>query len=260
MNLNYKIENEGQTIVLIHGLSDNLEYWQPLTNRLKKKYRILRYDLRGHGKSESGNEKISMDTYTEDLLKLLDKLKIKKANLIGFSLGGAIALDFTTRHPERVSSLVLMSSFYKSDEYLTKIFTSLKKALKKGFPEFFDSILPMILCPETITEYEEELKMIKNSKEKTANTTAYIQAIDACINYNIEDKIENINVPTLILAGKYDEITLQSTQKALHNQIKNSKIVILDNVKHNLLVGENIDQISNIIENFIQIDIEHKKS
>ena len=250
MNLNYKLESDGETLVFIHGLSDNLEYWQPLTNLLKDDYQILRYDLRGHGLSELGYEKISMETYADDLLELLDKLKLKKVNLIGLSLGGAIALYFTTKHPERVSSIVLMSSFHKSDKYLTNKFLSLKKSLNKSFQEFYDTILPMVLCPEVIREYEEELNLIKKTGSETANVDAYIKAIDACLNYNVEDKLSQINAPTLILAGKYDELTLPSMQKSLKKQIKNSRMITFNNVKHNILIGENINKTGNIMKKF----------
>jgi pimeloyl-ACP methyl ester carboxylesterase len=145
MELNYTLEGEGETLVFIHGLSDSLLYWQPLINNLKSHYQILRYDLRGHGLSEAGDEKVSMDIYVEDLLSLLDELELKKVNIVGFSLGGAIALNFISKYPERVSSLVLMSSFYKSDEHLTKVFITLKNALEKSFTDFYDMILSMVL-------------------------------------------------------------------------------------------------------------------
>lgn len=251
MNLNYRLEGKGKTLVFIHGLSDNLDYWQPLIQPLKKSYQILSYDLRGHGSSELGNEKISMDTYVEDLLKLLDKLELNKVNLIGLSLGGAIALSFSIKYPSRVSSIILMSSFYKSDKHLTNVFNTFKTSLEKSFTDFFDTILPLVLCPEVIKDYEDELNFIKDTASKTANVDSYIKAVDACLNYNIENELRYINVPTLILAGKYDEITLPDNQIELHEKIGNSKIIILDNVKHNILIGENIAKISDIITEFI---------
>lgn len=251
MNLNYKLEGRGKTLVFIHGLSDNLYYWQPLVDTLKDNYQILRYDLRGHGLSELGKEKISMDLYVEDLLSLLDNLELSQVNLIGLSLGGAIALDFTIKHPERVSSMVLMSSFYKSDKYLTNVFNSLKRSLEKSFLEFYYTILPMVLCPKVIKENQEELNVFKYIASETANVKAYIEAIDVCLNYDVEQDLEYVNVPTLIIAAKYDEITLVNMQKELHSKIKNSDIIVFNNVKHNILVGENINKTGIILKNFI---------
>jgi pimeloyl-ACP methyl ester carboxylesterase len=140
--MNYKLEGSGETLVFIHGLSDNLLYWEILANSLKDDFQILRFDLRGHGDSELENDDITLDTYVDDLFDLLGELKIDKVNLIGFSLGGAIALDFAVKYPRMVSSLVIMSSFAKTEDYLKNILNNLKMALKNSFEEFYDLILP----------------------------------------------------------------------------------------------------------------------
>ncbi len=250
MNINYKLEGEGKTIVFIHGLSDNLLYWQPLVNSIKNHYQILQYDLRGHGLSEWKNEKISMSTYVDDLLFLLNKLEIKSANFVGFSLGSAIALDFAIKYPQRVSSLVLISSFFKVDQHLSVVFNTLKQSLEKGFPEFFETIIPMVLCPEVIRENRDELNMLKCVASETANLQAYIEAVDVCLSFNVEDKLQYIDIPTLIIAAKYDDLTLQSMQEELHDKIRNSKMTVFDNVKHNILIGENIEKLSDMLIKF----------
>ena len=248
--MNYKLEGSGETLVFIHGLSDNLLYWELLASDLKKSYQILRIDLRGHGGSELGSDEITLDTYVQDLKNLLDELKIQNVNLIGFSLGGIVALDFIRRYPEAVSSLVLMSSFYKVDSPLEDVFAQFRNALEKSFGEFYDLILPMVLCPEVIENNREELKFLKEIASETANTEAYIKAIDASSNVNFERLLSQIDVPTLILAGKYDEITSLDSQKDLQSKVKNSKIIIFDDTKHNLLVGKNNVEIIDILKNF----------
>lgn len=248
--MNYKLEGSGETLVFIHGLSDNLLYWEFLASNLKGQYQILRIDLRGHGGSKLGNDEITLDTYVKDLKTLLDELKINNVNLIGFSLGSIVALDFYMKYPKMVSSLVLMSSFYKIDSHLERVFTQFKKALNVGFNEFYDLILPMVLCPNVIDANKEELEMLKGVASKAANTEAYIKAIDASLNANFEEHLSQISVPTLILAGKYDDITLADMQKELKSKIDNSEIIVFDNVKHNLLVGENQLEILNALKNF----------
>ena len=250
MKLNYKLEGNGKTLVFIHGLSDNLDYWQPLTSLLKNHYQILRYDLRGHGLSEPGNENITMDTYVEDLHNLLNELELSEINLVGLSLGSAIALSFTIKHPDRVSSMVLMSSFYKCDKELTKVFNSFKRSLKKSFATFFDTILPMVLCPEVIEDNRELLNLIRDTSS-TVNVESYIKAVDVCLEYDVENELKYVDVPTLILAGKYDEITSPDMQRQLSDRIRNSRLIVFNDVKHNLLAGENIVKISDIINKFL---------
>lgn len=251
--MNYKLEGNGKTLVFIHGLSDNLLYWEFLATNLKQNYQILRVDMRGHGESKLGTDEITINTYVDDLNNLLDDLNIPNVNLIGFSLGGAVALDFTIKYAEKVDSLVLMSSFYKVDDDLRNTLYQFKNALNVSFDEFFDSILPMILCPNIIEDNKNELETLKEITSQNANVEAYIKATDVCLNFNCEEDLSNINVPTLILAGKYDDISNLDMQKDLHNKIKNSKLVVFDDVKHNLLIGENNEKIVTLLEEFFKI-------
>ena len=237
--MNYRLEGSGKTLVFIHGLSDSLLYWEFLANNLKNNFQVLRVDLRGHGGSELGNEENTIETYSNDLNDLLDELNISKVNLIGFSLGGCVALDFAIRCPQKVDSLVLMSTYHEVDDGLRDTLCRFKDALNVGFEEFYDFIVPMILCPEVIMENKVELELLKDIASKDANVEAYIKAVDACLNFNVEKHLSQINIPALILAGRYDDISTLDVQKDLHEKIKDSKLIVFDDAKHNLLVGKN---------------------
>ena len=250
--MNYVLDGNGKTLVFIHGLSDNLLYWEFLANNLKHSHQVLRIDLRGHGKSELGNEEITIDTYTEDLNSLLEKLNISKVNLIGFSLGGAVALDFAIKYPKKVDSLVLMSTFFKANDNLTITLNKFINALDVGFDEFYDTILPMVLCPDVIEDNKNELESLKVIASQNANTEAYIKAADACSNFDAEKHLQKIDIPTLILAGKYDDISTLDMQNDLNGKIKNSKLIVFENVKHNLLVGKNNEKILTILNDFLK--------
>ena len=212
-------------------------------------------DLRGHGDTELGNDVITIVSFIIiDNKPHLNEMGIENdVDIIGFSLGGAVALDFAIRYPRMVSSLVLMSSFCRADEYLSNILNQFKEALNNNFEEFYDLILPMVLCPQVIKDNSEELEVLKALASKTANTQAYIQSADACLNFNVEKDLSQINVPTLILSGKWDSISLLTSQKNLKNKIKNSKLIVFDNVKHNLLVGRNNAVILDILKDFLKI-------
>ena len=246
--MNYKLEGSGETLVFIHGLSDSLLYWEYLASNLKDQYQVLRVNLRGHGGSELKDDELTIGLFADDLHSLLRELNIGKVGLIGFSLGSAVALDFAIRYPQMVSSLVLMSSFYRVDEHLENIFNQFKNALDNGFGDFYDLILPMVLCPDVINDNLENLEALKEFALLSANTQAYIQACDAGLDFDVEDKLSQIDVPTLILAGKYDEITMLESQKELRRKITNSKLIVFDDVKHNLLVGKNNEKILNILK------------
>ena len=249
--MNYKLEGIGKTIVFIHGLSDSLLYWEFLANNLKHDYQVLRVDLQGHGESELENEEITIETYVRDLNNLLEKLDISKVSLIGFSLGSAVALSFAAKYPSKVDSIVLMSAFYKADDALRETLTHFKNALNTSFEEFYDVILPMVLCEDVIEANKKELELLKDIGSQNANTKAYIKAVDACLNFNAEEYLSEIDVPTLILASKRDEISKLDMQKELSDKIKNSELIVFDNVKHNLLVGKTNENILFILKEFL---------
>ena len=94
--------------------------------------------------------------------------------------------------------------------------------------------------------------MLREIGSQNANTEAYIKAVDVCLNFNAERYLQEINVPTLILAGKYDEISTLEIQKDLQNKIKNSKLIVFDDAKHNLLVGKNNKKILTILKKFLK--------
>ena len=252
MKLNYLLEGRGdKTIVFIHGLSDSLLYWEFLASNLKHDYQVLRVDLQGHGESELENEEITIETYVRDLNNLLEKLDISKVSLIGFSLGSAVALSFAAKYPSKVDSIVLMSAFYKADDALRETLTHFKNALNTSFEEFYDVILPMVLCEDVIEANKKELELLKDIGSQNANTKAYIKAVDACLNFNAEEYISEIDVPTLILASNRDEISKLDMQKELSDKIKNSELIVFDNVKHNLLVGKTNENILFILKEFL---------
>ena len=103
--LYYESRGQGPAVVLLHGGLNDSRLWDEQMRPLSKRFRVVRYDLRGFGRSNA--EKVEFWP-PEDLRALLDFLKIEKATLVGLSLGGIIAADFALEHPERVERLVLV--------------------------------------------------------------------------------------------------------------------------------------------------------
>ena len=104
-------ENE-TALVLIHGLGDRRELWKGIVPGVAEEQRILTYDLRGHGESDvpADPSAYSMSIFVDDLRALLDSLGVFRARLAGFSLGGAVAVHFALRHPERTIALAMINA------------------------------------------------------------------------------------------------------------------------------------------------------
>lgn len=250
--INYELEGEGKTIVFVHGLSDSLVYWKVLTETLKKDYQTLIFDLRGHGESSDDDRKTTIDLYQEDLYQLLKALNIENAVFAGLSLGGNVILDLAINHPEMVNGLIVMSSFPEHDEKLKEIFDDFEKAIDQGFVEFFDTILPYTLPDDLLEEHKELLENVKIEAAKTANIEGIRNGINAGYGFNLTDRLNEIKVPTLVIAGEEDNLTDLDIQKKISDNIKGSELIVLENTKHNILIGRNIEKVLNIINDFMK--------
>ena len=251
ITINYELEGEGKTIVFVHGLSDSLAYWKVLSENLKNDYQTLIYDLRGHGESSDDDRNTTIDLYQEDLYQLLKSLNIENAVFVGLSLGGNVILNLAVNHPEMVNGLVVMSSFPEHDEKLKNIFDDFDNAIDEGFVEFFDTILPYTLPDDILEEHKELLENLKVEAAKTANIEGIKKGINAGYGFNLTDKLNEINAPTLVIAGEEDNLTTLDIQRKISDNIQDSELIVLEKTKHNILIGRNIEKVLNIINDFM---------
>lgn len=107
-SLYYEEQGSGEPVILIHGHSLDRRMWDGQFSELARRYRVIRYDMRGYGKSTPQIENFQF-THAEDLIVLMDSLHIDKAHIIGLSLGGEVGADMVGWFPERVRSAVLVS-------------------------------------------------------------------------------------------------------------------------------------------------------
>ncbi|WP_327995544.1 alpha/beta hydrolase [Brevibacillus choshinensis] len=106
VDLYYEVQGEGQTLVMLHGGGTDMRDWIFLTPLLSKNFKVVTVDARGCGKSPAPMEP---SNYIEDVLSLMDHLNIEQATLVGNSIGGQIATEFSLSYPERVQNLILLS-------------------------------------------------------------------------------------------------------------------------------------------------------
>ena len=112
----YEVQGVGDPVVLVHGFGAKKETWLGQFGPLSEKFKVIRFDNRGAGKSDRPNEPFTMDMFVEDIKGLMDALAIDKAHIIGWSLGGMIVQHFLLKYPERVDKAVLLLTNYKDKE------------------------------------------------------------------------------------------------------------------------------------------------
>lgn len=139
MDLYYEVNGEGQPIILITGGAD-VRNWKFVAPLLAKQYKVVAFDGRGSGKSPSPVEDVN---YVEDLLSLLDHLRINQATLIGHSMGGQLATDFALKYPGRVLKLVLLAPGLSGFNYSMEVEENMKK-IHEAAPDI-DKMVELLL-------------------------------------------------------------------------------------------------------------------
>ena len=233
-NQNYYSFNDNNTvpIVFIHGVGLNLNMWEPQINFLKD-HSTLSYDLLGHGKTPYNKDTVTLNNFSNQLLSLLNFLKIQKINLVGFSLGSLIALDFASTHQEKLNSLTLIGATYKrNEEERLKVLDRFnqaklnkpisKQALKRWFSDDYLNKYPDI--------YNQFMTILNKEPEDHYN---FLKAYNLFANH-IDDieKIKKIRTKTLIMTGSNDSGSTVAMSKSLSNDLINSNFVEINNGKH----------------------------
>ena len=236
--------------VFIHGVGLDQQMWKPQINSLNE-FSTLTYDLLGHGKSELINNEVSLDDFSNQLKSLLDFLNIKKINLIGFSLGSLIAIDFTTKFKEYLNTLTLMGTTYqRTDEERSRVLDRFeqaklnkpisRQALKRWFSDKYLDENPEIYI---------EFMNILNKKPKDHNN--FLKAYKLFVNHRDDiELIKKIETKTLIMTGSDDPGSTVAMSESLSKVLVNSKFVEVKNGKH-LCSIECADDVNINLKNFI---------
>jgi (E)-2-((N-methylformamido)methylene)succinate hydrolase len=247
----YFFKNKDSTpLVFIHGVGLDHQMWDKQVNYLNE-FSILTYDLLGHGKTPFNKENLNFNDFSNQLLEILDYLKIEKVHLVGFSLGSLVALDFSTRHQNKIEKLILIGTTYKrSDQERALVLDRYnqaklnkpisKQALKRWFsdkylednPKTYDLFMSILnKKPEDHKNFLKAYELFANHKDDIAN-------------------IQKINRKTLVMTGSNDPGSSPSMSKELVKDLINSSYIEIKNGKH-LCSIECADDVNINIKNFI---------
>lgn len=223
-----------QTIILIHGFPLNKSMWDKQIEELMHNYRVIAYDIRGHGNSDIGDDDFSIELFVKDLLGLMDKLEIGKAIVCGFSMGGYIALNAIENHPERFNALVLCDTNCTADnsegkEKRMKTIVSIKEY---GLELYAEESIKKLFAPISFLIQLKEITLVRDMIMKTSNQSLF-KTLHALANRKATcSKLHEIKVPVHFTVGKEDEITPPEVALSMHEKIKGSSIHIIDHAGH----------------------------
>lgn len=229
--LYYEALGKGPAVVLVHGgLVDN-RLWDDQMGPLSKDFRVVRYDLRGFGKSPATTGQYWP---TEDLRALLDFLKIEKATVVGLSLGGIVAADFALEHPERVERLVFVGAGLRGDRQPPdeKSMAAYRALANEGPEKYFETFLKADLLAglRERPQARERMRtmMLDNYKALTYLRAGLAQAPEP----PTIERLGQIKFPTLVVVGSLDSKNLLNIADTLAKGIPGARKVVIPGASH----------------------------
>jgi len=209
----YEQTGEGPVLVFIHGAFADARIWGPQWEYFSSRYRLVRYDLRGHGRTGASSlERYTINTFADDLASLLDALEISPPVICGLSMGGVIAQAFATQHPERLQALVLVSSPVCASQTLVE-----KLVRYVIFPKWVMQLTMQVLSVEEFTRFSFRLARLLWGRHFLSDVAReymlrsmlqvdsreYLKIWESFYSFEMFT-LEKITCPTLVVNGEYE--------------------------------------------------------
>lgn len=215
----------GPVLVFSHPLGTDLTMWDGQAADFGKKFRVLRYDKRGHGGSSSPAGPYTIEQMGRDAVALLDHLKVEKVNYCGLSIGGQTGMWLGVNAPERLNKLILSNTAAKignDDGWNARIDT----VRKGGVKSVSKVVIDRWFTPEFQAKAPAEIEKIRAVFERS-DETGYIGCCQAVQTFDFREKVSGVRVPTLVIAGTHDPATTPVDTKSVADRIAGSKFVEL---------------------------------
>jgi pimeloyl-ACP methyl ester carboxylesterase len=230
--LYYEVAGKGEALILLHSGYTDSRLWDYQFELFSKYFKVIRYDIRGFGRSDRPEQSFS---HIEDLRGLLSNLDIDKTHLVGVSMGGSIAIDFTIQYPEMVDSLVLsgpsINGFKPNIDEASQRRSLMGISIVKGDDELDKSIEFMLDDPM----WRQCNPRAHNHLKKMFQETSLEWLLDTAINVQClpsYNRISEINNRTLLIIGSEDSQPIKEIGQELEVKIATLKSVIINDTGH----------------------------
>ena len=240
-------------IVLIHGFPFNSDMWTPQIDVLKSTFRVITYDVRGHGRSEVGDGQYTLEMFVDDLIALLDYLRLEKVALCGLSMGGYIVLRAVERNPERCRALILCDTTANADSNEAKLrrAASIKTVKDNGVKPYAEEFPKAVLSSQTFLNRTFVVDAVRKMIQSNSALGICGALLAMAARTETTPSLPRVSVPTLILVGEEDKTTPPELSEKMHQLIPNSELQTVPNAAH-LSNLENSGEFNRHLLNFLR--------
>jgi 3-oxoadipate enol-lactonase len=231
-DINYTIEGEGPWLTMSHSLACNLHMWDEEAKRLSKKYKVLRYDTRGHGKSGAPEGEYSLEMLADDLHGLFNALDVKTTHFVGLSMGGMIGQTYALKYTGTFESLTLCdttSRYPAEGAVLWK--ARVDTAHAKGMEPLVDPTLQRWFTEPFRNAHPDIIERV-GDMIRTTPVPGYAGCCAAIPKINLTARLKEIRCPSLVIVGKDDPGTPVAMAEEIHKALPGSELVVIPSAAH----------------------------
>lgn len=235
ITLDYQETGDGSTpIIFLHGFPFNQTMWTPQWEPLKREFKLITYDHRGHGQSEAGDGQYPLEFFVDDLFGMLEYLRLPKVIIMGLSMGGYIALRAVEREPQRFKALVLCDTRSEADSNEAKLnrASAIKTVKKQGVSVFAEGFLKAVLAPSTISSRPDIVQTVREMINGNSAVGICGTLLALATRTDTTAALAGFKLPTLILVGEQDGVTPPSASQAMNQRIVGSRLATIPNAGH----------------------------
>ena len=232
IQLNYEVEGEGPWVVFSHSLACNLAMWDEQTATLKRRYKVLRFDTRGHGGSDAPAGAYTLEQLADDLHGLLAALSVTQPHFVGLSMGGMIGMTYALKYPGKLKSLVLCDTSSRIGPEAQPVWEErIKTATQSGMEPLVEPTLKRWFTEPFLAKRPAVVEGVARMIRSTP-AVGYAGCCHAIPKIDVTDRLKQIGCATRVIVGEQDVGTPVAMSRAIHEAIPGSDLVIIPNASH----------------------------
>jgi len=254
IEINYQIDGDGPMVTFSHSLACNLSMWDEQVRALQGRYRVLRYDTRGHGQTEAPAGAYALEQLADDLKGLLDGLGIAATHFVGLSMGGMIGQVFALKYPAMVQSLVLCDT---TSRYPTGAAAVWEERIKTVGAKGMEPMVAPTLERWFTAPFRARRKDLMDRVGAMIRSTpaaGYIGCCHALPKINVTERLRDVRCPALVIVGEEDPGTPVDMARDIQAALPVAELAVLCRASHlsnveqpeefNRVLGSFLDKLS----------------
>lgn len=245
-------EKDKTPVVFIHGFPYNAGMWSQQIRQLKEHHYCIAYDIRGLGETPPGDGQFTMEMFVDDLFSVCDGLDLHRPVVIGFSMGGYIALRAVEREPDRFRAIVLCDTKSAADDDAGRLkrASAIRLINEEGIEQFAADFVPMTFREDA----KERIPDIYNTvlEQAQTETPAGVKGclLAMAVRTDTTHALSDIQVPTLLVVGEHDALSPPAVMRQMQEQIEGAELIVVPEAGH-MAPLENPDAVTQGIVEFL---------